>query len=143
MVRTGAMMKKAMVKFKFEKLVRDKLKTICEEKGGKVHYKILDDLNYIKALKEKLREEVDEMLGVDFNNKQIVLEELGDVYEILECIAQLTNVSVEEIQEAQLEKRRKNGGFKERYYFNWVEVIENNDDYHHLSQFPERYPILD
>lgn len=64
-------------KFKFGKLVRDKIPDLLAKKGIKVNSYILEGEGYLEALKEKLVEEAKEVL--ESKNKKDLCEELGDI----------------------------------------------------------------
>ncbi len=46
--------------FKLDKLVRDKIADLTEQAGGKVNYKVLNDKDYLLALRDKILEEAAE-----------------------------------------------------------------------------------
>jgi predicted house-cleaning noncanonical NTP pyrophosphatase (MazG superfamily) len=100
------------------KLVRDNIPDIIESEGYEVHYHILDKDEYTIGLKNKLREEVEE-LNVDEN-----LEELADVYEVLMAMANNLGYSKEKVEEAAKEKRDRKGSFKNRVYLEWYDKIK-------------------
>ncbi len=75
------------LKFKFDKLVRDKVPNELEQKGVKLYYKILDSSNRIFALKSKLLEEVQELLLAQSSYE--ILSELCDVHDVLEFMHRL------------------------------------------------------
>lgn len=68
----------------FEKLVRDRILQKLENDGFTVHYKVLSHDQKKKALQMKLIEEIDELLKAQ--SKGEVLEELCDLYDVLEAI---------------------------------------------------------
>ena len=91
-----------------EKLVRDKIPTIITEKGGDCEFRIAMKSEYIQLLNKKLCEEVEEFI---LNPSA---EEIADVLEVIETIAKLKNISLEEIKMIKVAKRRERGGFGER-----------------------------
>jgi len=93
---------------KYNKLVRDKIIEIIEEKGDRASYHLASDEEYRKKLNEKLLEEVKEFL-VDQNK-----EEMADVFEVIVSLLKLNNWNEEEILLLQKEKREKRGGFDKR-----------------------------
>lgn len=98
------------MKKQINKLVRDNIPLICEQNGQTPETKILDDENYTSALKAKLTEEVEEYLA-DSN-----LEELADIIEVIEALAENQGASLDKVMEIKQSKQNKNGAFKKRIY---------------------------
>lgn len=98
------------MKKQINKLVRDNIPLICEQNGQKTETKILDDENYTTELKAKLIEEVEEYL-TDNN-----IEELSDILEVIEALAENQGASLNKVMEIKQNKRIKNGAFKKRIY---------------------------
>ena len=98
-------MKKAV-----NKLVRDNIPSICKENGQIPAIKILDDEEYTLSLQKKLNEEVREYL--DSNE----IEELADIIEVIEALAESQGASLEEVMNIKQLKRNTNGGFKNRIF---------------------------
>lgn len=93
---------------KYNKLIRDKIPEMLDEK--KIPYKIhsADDTEYWEKLKEKLVEEVAEF------NKDENIEELADVMEVLDAIIAFRQYSQMDIQKAKIEKAEKRGAFTKK-----------------------------
>jgi predicted house-cleaning noncanonical NTP pyrophosphatase (MazG superfamily) len=72
-----------MRKFKTELLIRDNRLPLMEQAGLKVDYLILEQKDYLKELKTKLTEEVNEFLLVDNADKKALTEELADILEVI------------------------------------------------------------
>jgi predicted house-cleaning noncanonical NTP pyrophosphatase (MazG superfamily) len=101
----------------YNKLVRDRIPEIIEASGKKAVYQATTtDEEYIKFLKDKLMEEVNEFLESDDT------AELADMGEVMHAILEYKGVSVETFQRIRLEKLEKRGGFKKRLLLK--EVIE-------------------
>ena len=98
------------MKKQINKLVRDNIPFICEKNGQTPETIILDDKNYTSALKAKLYEEVEEYL-LDFN-----IEELADIVEVIEALAENQGSSLDEIMKIKQHKQKKNGAFKNRVF---------------------------
>ena len=99
-----------------EKLVRDHIPAICEKAGKATETRILDGEAYTTALKEKLQEEVREYLA---DNS---LEELADIMEVVEALAESQGASLREVTEIKQQKQAKNGAFRKRIYLVSVEA---------------------
>ena len=98
------------MKRQINKLVRDNIPSICEKNNQIPETKILDNENYAAALRRKLEEEVEEYL-TDNN-----IEELADIIEVVEALAENQGSSLNEVMEIKKQKQNKNGAFKKRIY---------------------------
>ena len=97
------------------KLVRDNIPTICKENGQTPAIKILDDNEYTLALHKKLKEEVEEYL------LNYEIEELADIVEVVEALAEKQGVSIEEIMDIKQKKKTKNGALRKKVFLISVE----------------------
>jgi len=96
---------------KKSKLVRDLIPEIIpnfvKEKKN-IRFSIVNDNEYQKLLYEKLSEEVGEFLEDDN------LEELADIYEVLEAIMKVKGFTLEELNKVKSSKKLERGGFDEK-----------------------------
>lgn len=93
---------------RYDKLVRDKIIEIIEAKGGKALYHAATDEEYGEKLKEKLLEEVAEFLEAEN------IEEMADIFEVIDALLELKGWKYEEIADIQKKKRDERGGFERR-----------------------------
>jgi predicted house-cleaning noncanonical NTP pyrophosphatase (MazG superfamily) len=102
--------------FDFEslpKLVRDNIPTIIHQKHGILpETSILNDEDFEKYLRRKLVEESLEALNAE-KTEDLTLE-IADIYEVLDTLISLKNITKEDIYTAQTQKRNKNGGFNQK-----------------------------
>ncbi|WP_286228512.1 nucleoside triphosphate pyrophosphohydrolase [Neobacillus mesonae] len=103
------------------KLVRDRIPEIIEATGKKFSTKILNDDEYIKELKTKSFEELNEYMNTD--NDQDAVEELADLLEIIHALAECHGATFEDLEKVRQQKAEKRGGFKEKIF-----LIEVEDD---------------
>lgn len=96
----------------YDKLVRDHIPEIIEADGKAYSISYLDDDSYIAALKAKLVEEASE-LELALSNDEIV-KEMADVYEVLEALKKVLNISDESVMDVKEKKALKNGRFEKR-----------------------------
>lgn len=96
---------------KFFKLVRDKIPSQIFENGECVRYGKLTAEARLRALKDKLIEEVYEV--ADSMGRQSMIEELADVLEVVTQLTEELDVSLCDIQKVQSKKKAKRGGFSE------------------------------
>ncbi|MBV8661014.1 MAG: nucleoside triphosphate pyrophosphohydrolase [Candidatus Dependentiae bacterium] len=102
-------------KFLQNKLWRDNAaKQLEEQDGAVINRIILDDEEYNKQLGLKLIEEAHEVAAA--KNKKELACEMGDVFEVLECLMKLHNISKDEVIAAQDKKRADRGSFLNREF---------------------------
>jgi predicted house-cleaning noncanonical NTP pyrophosphatase (MazG superfamily) len=94
------------MKKQINKLVRDNIPSLCKNPVTK----ILDDADYAAALKQKLNEEVGEYL------QDNTIEELADIIEVIEALAETQGSSLKEVMDLKQRKQSKNGAFRDRVY---------------------------
>ena len=99
---------------KYKKLVRDKIPEIIEQNGEKPICRILDDNEYLKELNIKLLEEANEF--IEAGN----VEELADIMEVIETLAKVHNINLEDVRKEQKVKREKRGAFESKIYLEGV-----------------------
>lgn len=103
----------------YNKLVRDNIPQIIEATGKTYKTEILNDQDYIKYLKEKSYEELDEYCAA--HSKEEAVEELADLLEIIHALANYHGSSFEEVEKVRQEKAEKRGGFQEKIFLVEVE----------------------
>lgn len=97
------------------KLVRDNIPEIIHQSGKLPVYHQLDDTSFLKALDQKITEEVQEYL-IDKN-----LEEMADILEVLFSICKARGYTTEELLAKREQKAQERGGFDERIFLEYVE----------------------
>jgi predicted house-cleaning noncanonical NTP pyrophosphatase (MazG superfamily) len=102
----------------YNKLVRDKIPQIIEQAGKTFTTRILEDDEYLKELRKKAFEELEEYMNA--SDDETALEELADVLEIIHALAECHGSSIERVEQIRAEKAEKRGGFKEKVFL--VEV---------------------
>ncbi|EIJ78318.1 hypothetical protein PB1_12179 [Bacillus methanolicus PB1] len=103
----------------YNKLVRDRIPEIIESTGKQFSTRILSNEEYIKELKKKSFEELEEY--VNTSNNEDAIEELADLLEIIHAIAEYHGSSFEKVEEVRKRKAEKRGGFKEKIFLIEVE----------------------
>lgn len=93
---------------KYNKLVRDKIPEILKNKGIKPKIHIADDPEYFEALKNKLKEEVDEFFR-ESNEEEIV-----DILEVVDAIIDYKNFKKEDLKFIKVNKANDKGRFNSR-----------------------------
>ena len=92
----------------YNKLVRDKIPQIIEEKGGKAEIRILDQEEFRLFLEKKLDEEVGEY------HRDQNAEELADILEVVYALAASIGCTREELEDIYQKKHDARGGFEKK-----------------------------
>lgn len=92
----------------YNKLVRDLIPQIIEEKGGKAEIRMLSDEEYRSFLEMKLDEEVGEY------HRDKCAEELADILEVVYALAASNGCSREELEAICQKKHNERGGFEKK-----------------------------
>ena len=102
----------------YNKLVRDNIPEIIQKDNKTCQTRILNDEEYIQELIKKLHEEVCEVQNA--SNKQFLIEEIADVYEVMDAIKNVFQIDENEILNAQKQKAKKNGKFEKKIFLETV-----------------------
>ncbi|MBN1971101.1 MAG: nucleoside triphosphate pyrophosphohydrolase [Candidatus Delongbacteria bacterium] len=125
--------------FKFAKLVRDKILPHMESNNQIARgARKLSDSEFVQELIKKVLEESNEMINVSDKNE--LKKELADVYEVLDYLKDVLDLTDEELEDLKKQKRDKNGGFSDRIYIEDVGVEEDNKWYQYYLDNPQKYP---
>lgn len=92
----------------YNKLVRDRILEIIEQRGGTSTHHIAGDEEYWNKLKEKLQEEVNEFLESEEPS------EIADILEVLDAICAYKGIDKSELGVIKDKKARERGGFDRR-----------------------------
>ncbi len=103
----------------YNKLIRDKIPGIIAMTGKKANTATLSDDDYIKELKRKTKEELQEYLAAD--NDSDGLEELADILELIHALSKVHGSSIEEVEEIRENKAKQRGGFNDKVFLIDVE----------------------
>ncbi|UTE78479.1 nucleoside triphosphate pyrophosphohydrolase [Rossellomorea sp. KS-H15a] len=98
----------------YNKLVRDKIPQIIESKGKEFSTKILNDKDYIKYLKEKAYEELDEYCEAETDGEAV--EELADLLEVVRALSKQHGSTIEEVEKVRKVKAEKRGRFQKKVF---------------------------
>ncbi len=92
----------------YNKLVRDKIPEILDEKGIPYEKRVASPEEYKEELIKKLKEEVKE-----FDESAGSQEELADVIEVINSLIKLPEYS--DVEEVRRKKAEERGGFDQRF----------------------------
>jgi predicted house-cleaning noncanonical NTP pyrophosphatase (MazG superfamily) len=102
------------LRFRVEKLIRDRLPEIMRGDGLAVFDRRLDDAAFVEALRAKLVEEAAEVR--EACTREELAEELADVAEVMNALIAAAGLTPQEVKAKRLAKRAARGGFDERVY---------------------------
>ena len=94
----------------YNKLIRDKIPEIIENKGRKAEIRVLSDEEYPIYLEAKLDEEVGEY------HRDKTAEELADILEVVYALAASIGCSKEQLMEIYQKKHDSRGGFERKLF---------------------------
>lgn len=103
----------------YNKLVRDRIPEIIRMSGKSFNTRQLTSTEYIKELKNKALEELNELMNSE--TKQEAGEELADLLEVIHSLTFYHGYSFNEIEAIRQQKAEARGGFKNRIYLVNVE----------------------
>lgn len=125
-------------RFRFNKLVRDKTPERVIARDFTMDYRILEHEEFVKSLKEKLREESREVQETTNHNE--LREELADVIEVLHALIKASGFTYQEIEKLRLEKLQERGGFDRRIFGMTVDIASDNPFIDYYFKRPVEYP---
>lgn len=99
----------------YNKLIRDKIPELIEERGRQVSTKKLSEDEYLQALIDKIVEEIN-----DYRSSENE-EEIADIYEVLDCLVELKEYEPMHIDYLRMKKRDAQGSYKDRILLEYVE----------------------
>jgi predicted house-cleaning noncanonical NTP pyrophosphatase (MazG superfamily) len=129
-----------VLRFRVEKLIRDKLLDIMRASGLKVFPRILESEEFVQSLKAKLVEEAAEVAAAD--TRAELLDELADVLEVISALASAHDIPPAELEIRRAAKHAERGGFEARIYNIAVEAEADCPAAAYYLARPEQYPRL-
>lgn len=103
----------------YNKLVRDNILDIIAATGKKYNSSVLDNDDYLAAIKKKFLEEAKEVSKATTDEE--LVEELADITELIYAALKKIDVSKERLEEVRIAKNAKNGGFDKGFFLIDVE----------------------
>jgi predicted house-cleaning noncanonical NTP pyrophosphatase (MazG superfamily) len=117
-----------------KKLWRDKMVDLVTQRdGAKIHWRQLDDQEFDQQIRVKLLEEAEEVATAQSRAK--LIDELADLYEVIDSLITVNKISVEEIVAEQARKQNERGSFANRTF------VEKSQ--HPIGSFGEKYCLAD
>lgn len=91
-------------------IVRDKVPDIIAQQKRKCTYRILEDSDYLVALRNKILEEAKEF------KKSGEIEELADILGIMHCYLATQGLSFASLEKIRLDKKEIRGSFERKIF---------------------------
>lgn len=129
------------MRFRVQKLIRDRLPAMMRADGLAVFDRRLDDTEFAQALCDKLIEESHEVREAASANE--LTGELADVMEVIHAMAAVHGLSMSEIEAKRLAKRTERGGFDGRVFNAAVEAPDGLPAADYYLARPKQYPRED
>lgn len=98
----------------YNKLIRDKIPQIIKANGKTPTTRILNEDEYLEELCKKTQEELTEY--IEAKTKPDKLEELSDLLELINALAEHEGTTLEEIDKIRRKKAEERGGFQDRIF---------------------------
>lgn len=127
-----------ILRFRVQKLIRDRLPAIMQADGLTTFERPLPDLEFAAALAAKLVEEAREVATAKTRDE--ICEELADVSEVILALAQVHNLTLAQIETARIAKREARGGFDERVWNDAVAAPEGSPALDYYLARQDLYP---
>lgn len=130
-----------MRKFKQNKLWRDNAIDMMEQNhGSKIHWRTLNDTEFDEQIRIKLLEEAEEVASA--KNRDELINELADLYEVIDSIAELHHITQEKIVTTQIKKRQERGSFSGRKFVDSAEHPAHSFGEKYCLADPKKYPEI-
>jgi hypothetical protein len=75
-------------------------------------------------------------------NKEVIISELGDIFEVIDVVMQSHGISRKQVLIAQEQKRLSLGGFNNKQFIIHVEVPEDSPDLAYYLVHADKYPQM-
>jgi predicted house-cleaning noncanonical NTP pyrophosphatase (MazG superfamily) len=128
---------KSMITFICKKLARDKTLETMKKEGITTNHSFLNHESFIKALKQKLIEESQEV--AEAPDRKELIKELADVSEVIDALVIKSGISDDEIKAVQAAIRQERGGFEKGIFLETISMADDCPSVKHFRKSPHRY----
>lgn len=125
--------------FRCEKLVRDRIPELMTGPDSIIEVETLDHKAHILALKNKLKEEAEEVHCAI--TKEELIEEIADVKEVLDALMLKLSITRTELEETKKLKSLKKGGFDRGLFLKSVAADKDSAIAARFLKDPIKYPM--
>ncbi len=128
-----------MPKFKFSKLVRDKIVDHHIASGANLIFRQLNAEEHKRELINKIIEEAKEINQAAPNE---LTAEIADVQQAIDDLMELCGLDREDISRAQAAKNERDGSFKKGFHVDYTELKDNDPWVNYYRKNADRYPEI-
>lgn len=128
-------------KFTVEKLGRNNTVQRFINNNIDVKYHVLNQEEYVQALKIKLVEEAKEVECE--TSKEGILNEMADVIEVFYALCKEYKISPEELEKVRLEKVKERGNFDKKIYIENITMEDSNSNIGYFLDNSHKYPEIE
>src|SRR5919202_699836 len=129
-----------MPKFKYAKLVRDKIVEDQVASGAKPNFRRLNALEHKEELINKIIEEAKEATKASPDE---LIAEIADIQQVIDDLKLLCGIKDEDIVKVQEIKNNKKGTFREGLFIDYVDASEDNKWVDYYRKNPDRFPAIE
>ena len=129
-----------MPKFKYAKLVRDKIVEDQVASGAKPNFRRLNALEHKEELLNKIIEEAKEATKASPDE---LIAEIADIQQVIDDLKLLCGIKDEDIVKVQEIKNNKKGTFREGLFIDYVDASEDNKWVDYYRKNPDRFPEIE
>lgn len=130
-----------MRKFYQNKLWRNKLIKIREDKGAIIHFIKLSHAQMNEELGMKMVEEANDAYAA--NTQEEMIDEIVDVLEVIDCILAFHGISKDHIMALKEKKKAEFGTYTDNRLVDYVEYPAGSLEEKHCLDNPDHFPELD
>ena len=98
----------------------------------------MDSQEFCRELVRKIHEEADEIPLGD-KQRDESLKELADLQEVVDALCRAFGFSDEQVQEEMARKKQKKGGFDNRHYIEYNDLVDDSKWVEIFRAQPEKY----
>jgi len=125
--------------FILNKLVRDGIVPNIKQLGGTAEARRLEGTEFEAKLLEKFQEELTELSSATASD---VSGEIGDLYELLDCLATAKGSTPEASRAAQAKRKAKMGGFEDQLHVETITIPDDDPWVSYYAARPELFPEM-
>jgi predicted house-cleaning noncanonical NTP pyrophosphatase (MazG superfamily) len=128
------------VTFGCNKLTRDRTEERFIKRNIRGRFRHIAGDEYIQALKNKLHEEVDEIM--ESKDTHELMTEIADVLDVLDALLKTHNISDTMLNDYRRTLHQERGTFETGLYLDTFDINSDNPQYETYASRPHKYPVI-